>query len=99
MTLRSEAGGEEHATGVAAFEHPEEAGPHDVVLLTVKAHQVAPLAEELHWLCHDETSIVTMQNGIPWWYFHKHGGEYEGRPVRAADPGGAIARHIDPARV
>jgi 2-dehydropantoate 2-reductase len=99
MTLRSEAGVEEHAAGVAAFERPEEAGPHDVVLLAVKAHQVAAVAPELHHLCKDDTAIVTMQNGIPWWYFHKHGGEHEGRPVRAADPDGAIARHVDPARI
>jgi len=99
MKLVSEAGVEEHATGVAAFERPEDAGPHDVVLLTVKAHQVAAVAAELRHLCHDDTAIVTMQNGIPWWYFHKHGGEHDGRPVRAADPDGTIARHIDPARV
>jgi 2-dehydropantoate 2-reductase len=99
MTLVSEAGVEEHAAGVAAFERPEDAGPHDVVLLTVKAHQVAAIAAELRHLCHDDTAIVTMQNGIPWWYFHKHGGEHEGRAVRAADPDGAIARHLDPARV
>ncbi len=40
-----------------------------------------------------------MQNGIPWWYFHKHGGEFEGRPVAAADPDGSIARLIDADRV
>jgi len=40
-----------------------------------------------------------MQNGIPWWYFQKHGGEYEGKPVLAADPDGTIARHVDPARI
>jgi len=99
MILRAEDGSEEHAQGIAAFERPEDAGPHDVVLLTVKAHQVAPLAEGLRHLCHADTAIVTMQNGIPWWYFHKHGGPHDGRAVRAADPDGAIARHIDPARV
>lgn len=99
MILRSESGTEEHARDIAAFERPEDAGPHDVVLLTVKAHQVAPLAEGLRHLCHADTTIVTMQNGIPWWYFHKHGGPHEGRPVRAADPDGTIAAHIDPARV
>ena len=40
-----------------------------------------------------------MQNGIPWWYFHKHGGAYEGTPVRSADPDGSIARLIDANRV
>jgi 2-dehydropantoate 2-reductase len=99
MTLRSESGAEEHAANVAAFERPEDAGPHDAVLLTVKAHQVAALAEGIGRLCHDDTAIVTMQNGIPWWYFHRHGGEHDGRPVRAADPDGTIARFIDPARV
>jgi 2-dehydropantoate 2-reductase len=76
-----------------------DAGPHDVVLLTVKAHQVLPIAGELAHLCHAETSIVTMQNGIPWWYFQRHGGEYEGTPIRSADPDGSIARTIDPRRI
>jgi 2-dehydropantoate 2-reductase len=69
------------------------------VLLTLKAHQVGAVAADLNRLCHEGTSIVTMQNGIPWWYFHRHGGEYEGTPIRAADPDGSIARHIDPRRV
>ena len=76
-----------------------EAGPHDAVLLTVKAHQIAAVAPELVRLCHGHTSIVTLQNGIPWWYFHRHGGEHDGRPVRSADPDGTIGRHIDPARI
>ncbi|HKA87123.1 MAG TPA: 2-dehydropantoate 2-reductase [Haliangiales bacterium] len=99
MKLVSPEGVEEHARDVAAVATPEEAGAHDVVLLTVKAHQVAAVAEGLRRLCHADTTIVTMQNGIPWWYFHKHGGEFEGRPVRAVDPDGTIARHIDAARV
>jgi 2-dehydropantoate 2-reductase len=76
-----------------------EAGPQDVVLLTVKAHQVTAIAPDLHHLCDERTAIVTMQNGIPWWYFHRHGGEYAGREVRAADPDGSIAAHIAPERI
>ena len=99
MKLISETGAEEVATSIKAVERAEDAGPQDAVLLTVKAHQVAALAPDLHHLCNDDTSIVTMQNGIPWWYFHNHGGEHEGRAVKAADPDGSIARHINPARV
>jgi 2-dehydropantoate 2-reductase len=76
-----------------------EAGPQDVVLLTVKAHQVTPIAADLQHLCHDTTTIVTMQNGIPWWYFQRHGGSYDGTPVRAADPDGRIAAHVAPSRI
>ncbi len=99
LKLILEDGTEAHARDVRACEKAADAGPHDVVLLTLKAHQVAAVAESLRHLCGEQTAIVTMQNGIPWWYFHKHGGEYEGKPVRAADPDGTIARHIDPARV
>jgi 2-dehydropantoate 2-reductase len=99
LELIAEDGTKRATTTARAFENPVEAGPHDVVLLTVKAHQVSPLAASLAALCHAETSIVTMQNGIPWWYFHGLSGPYEGRPVKSADPDGSIAKAIDPKRI
>jgi 2-dehydropantoate 2-reductase len=99
MKVVTEDGREVVATNVKAFSKMSEAGPHDTVLLTVKAHQVAAVAGDLHHLCDANTSIVTMQNGIPWWYFQRHGGPYEGTPVVAADPDGSIARAVDPARI
>jgi 2-dehydropantoate 2-reductase len=99
MRLIGEDGVEIRTTSARAVDKASEAGPHDTVLLTVKAHQVAALAAELRYLCHAETAIVTMQNGIPFWYFHKHGGQYEGSPVRSADPDGTVARNIDPDRI
>ncbi len=76
-----------------------EAGVQDVVILGMKAHQVAAIAAELPALMHDETRVVTMQNGIPWWYFHKLPGAWEGTPVKAVDPDGMIAMHIDVDRI
>ena len=99
MRVIGEDGKEVIAKGALAVEDMSAAGAQDVVLLTVKAHQVGAIAGELRHLCHDDTAIVTMQNGIPWWYFHKHGGEYEGTPVRSADPDGSIGRLIDANRV
>lgn len=91
--------GTEVIARAAAYDKTSDAGPQDVVVLAVKAHQVGGIAADLAALCHAETSIVTMQNGIPWWYFHKHGGAYEGTPVRSADPDGSIARLIDADRI
>jgi 2-dehydropantoate 2-reductase len=99
MRVIGEDGTEVVTKRARAFERMNEAGKQDVVLLTVKAHQVAAVAGELKHLMHDETAIVTMQNGIPWWYFHKHGGVHDGRPVRSADPDGTIARSIDSSRI
>lgn len=84
---------------VNVYDKMADAGPQDVVILAVKAHQVAAIAGDLHFLCGDSTTIVTMQNGIPWWYFHRSGGPHEGRPIHAADPDGSIAKTIDPNRI
>jgi len=92
-------GTEVHARDATAHERPSDAGPQDVVFLAVKAHQVTPIAPKLDHLCHETTSIVTMQNGIPWWYFQRLGGPYDGHPVKSAHPDGSMARLIDPARI
>ena len=99
MRVIGEDGNEVVGKGTCVTADPREAGPQDAVLLTVKAHQVAAIAGELRHLCHEETALVTMQNGIPWWYFQRHRGPYEGTPVHSTDPDGAIARLIDPGRI
>jgi 2-dehydropantoate 2-reductase len=76
-----------------------EAGPQDVVLLTVKAHQVVDLLPELRALFGPQTAVVTMINGIPWWYFHQLAGAHTGRGLESVDPGGRIAAHIEPERI
>jgi 2-dehydropantoate 2-reductase len=76
-----------------------QAGQHDLVILTVKAHQVEAIAPQLSALMHEKSVLVPMQNGMPWWYFQRHGGELEGTTVTTVDPTGVIARSIDPARI
>ncbi|MCE4223307.1 2-dehydropantoate 2-reductase [Methylobacterium sp. C25] len=100
LRLIEEDGKEIHAKNVKATRSMAEAGRHDIVLLTVKAHQVGPIAADLKHLIGPETVVVTMQNGIPWWYFSGgHGGQYEGTQLETADPGGLIAQHLDPRQV
>jgi 2-dehydropantoate 2-reductase len=97
--LIEENGSELHAKGVRAVQRYLDAGPQDVVLLTVKAHQVRDLLPDLRGLFGSETMVVSMINGVPWWYFHQLAGPWEGRSIEAVDPGGLIAAHIEPERV
>lgn len=94
-----EDGTEAHAPTARAVQHMADAGPQDVVLLTVKAHQVGDLLPELRALFGPQTTVVTMINGIPWWYFHRLGGEFDGRQLDSVDPGGRIAAHVEPERI
>ncbi len=74
-------------------------GAQDLLILGMKAHQVADVVRDLPALFDDETMVLTAQNGIPWWYFLGHGGEHEGRRVESVDPGGVIADHLPAKRV
>jgi 2-dehydropantoate 2-reductase len=87
------------ASDLTATDRVGDPGPQDVVLLALKAHQIVPVIDELPALLGPETVIVTLQNGIPWWYFQQVDGDYAGRVVETVDPGGVLLRAIDPRRV
>ncbi len=94
-----EAGGTIVAHPALMTDDPQAAGAHDAVIVAVKAQQLAAVLPMLMPLCHEETLIVPAQNGIPFWYFQRHGGVYEGRTVEAVDPGGLLAAAIPIARI
>jgi 2-dehydropantoate 2-reductase len=92
-------GKEESATNVRVTADYVEAGPQELVILAIKAHQVEAVAGEVPKLFGAETVVIPMQNGIPYWYFHRHGGELAGTCVRSVDPSGVISAQIPAERV
>ncbi len=80
-------------------DHIGSCGVQDLVILGLKAHQIDAVAEELPALFGPETVVLTTQNGIPWWYFQKLPGPWEGTVLRSVDPEGRITRAIDPDRL
>jgi 2-dehydropantoate 2-reductase len=91
--------GSEHVAAVHATDRIADLGVQDVVILALKAHQVAAVATGIPALLGTTSILMTAQNGVPWWYFHKHGGVHEGRRVEAVDPDGAVSAHLDSNRV
>jgi 2-dehydropantoate 2-reductase len=85
------ADGTEQVARLTATDTIAELGMQDVVILGMKAHQVAPVVPQLASLIGPQTLVVTAQNGIPWWYFFKHGGPHDGTRIEAVDPGGVIS--------
>ena len=92
-------GGETKSWPVRAAERAEELGVQDYVVLTLKAHSLPSTLDQLAPLVGPDTAVVTMQNGVPWWYFYRLAGPYEGTRLEAVDPGGAIWERIGPERV
>ena len=83
-------GDERKVARVAATDSPAEAGPHDYVILGMKAHSVPPIVDGMAPLLGSDTAVVTAQNGVPWWYFHAFPGPHEGHRIESVDPGGAV---------
>ena len=75
---------------------PEEAGPQDYVVITLKAHSIPGAAPEIAKLLGPQTTLVTAVNGVPWWYFYKHGGPFDGTRLQSVDPGGKLTDMLPP---
>jgi 2-dehydropantoate 2-reductase len=76
-----------------------QAGPADVIVLGVKAHSLTQLAPRLEPLIGQDTTVVSTQNGVPWWYFQVGDSRLPGLRLERVDPGGIVGAAIDPARV
>ncbi len=97
--IEADGGAEQVATNLVATDRLADLEPQDIVLLALKAHQIQAVVDDLSRLFGPDTVMVTLQNGIPWWYFQKLGGEYANRVVRTVDPDGELFTRIDPDRV
>jgi len=92
--------GTEYVAEVAkATDKVEDAGVQDLIILSLKAHYLEQVAKQIPKITGSDTIIVTVQNGIPWWYFHNHGGEFDGRPIESLDPDGVLGKNIDADRI
>ena len=92
-------GSEQVAREVRATDDYRAAGAHDVVVLAMKAHQLGAVAEQVRLLCSPATVVVPMQNGMPYWYFHKLAGRFRDHTLQSVDPDGRIGRAIPAERV
>ena len=99
LKLISPEGTEEVARDLKATSNMAEAGKQDLVVLAVKTHIIETIVKDLRALFGPDTMILPIQNGLPWWYFQKHGGEYDGRRLETVDPNGVIAANIEPERI
>ena len=97
--LKLTVGEETTACRLPASDSPADLGRQDVVIVSVKAPSLPDVASRIAPLLGPDTAVAFLMNGIPWWYFHAHGGRDEGRRIPLIDPGGTIWDAIAPERV
>ncbi len=83
---------------IPASDNPTDFGPQDYVICALKAHQSLESADKFAPLLGPDTAVVTAMNGIPWWYFYKEGGKFEGHHLESVDAGAKQWNLIGPER-
>lgn len=91
-------GGEERVVHAPATDDPRELGPQDYVIVALKSHSIPAAVESITPLLGNDTAVVTASNGIPYWYFHGHGGAFRNTVLETVDPGGRQWQVLKPER-
>jgi 2-dehydropantoate 2-reductase len=91
-------GDEERVVRPRCTDNPAELGPQDFVIICLKAHSITGVLDAMQPLLSPRTRIVTAVNGIPYWYFYRHGERHEGTTLESIDPGGRQWRELGPER-
>jgi 2-dehydropantoate 2-reductase len=91
-------GEEAHVVQPRCTDNPIELGVQDFVIICLKAHSIPLVLDQMRPLLGPRTRIVTAVNGIPYWYFYRHGGAYENTILESVDPGGRQWRELGPER-
>lgn len=83
-----------HLSHPRASDDPAALGPQDAVIVTVKAPALPSVAAGIGPLLHEDTPVAFVMNGIPWWYFDRHGGPHDGMRLPEVDPGDALRQAV-----
>jgi 2-dehydropantoate 2-reductase len=96
--VRLQLEGAERVVHVKCTADPRELGPQDYVIVALKAHSVPGVVDAMQPLIGPQTAIVTAVNGIPYWYFYRHGGVFAGTMLDSVDPGAKQWKALGPER-
>jgi 2-dehydropantoate 2-reductase len=96
--LKLRIAGEERVAHLCCTDDPSQLGPQDFIIICLKAHSITGVLKRMKPLIGDHTRIVTAVNGIPYWYFYRHGNQCAGKTLESVDPGGRQWKELGPER-
>ncbi len=96
--LRLVTGDRDEVRRLRCTERAADLGPQDYVIVALKAHAIGDAVSAMLPLLGPDTAVVTASNGIPYWYFHRSGGPFDGRVLESVDPGGVQWKSLGPER-
>ena len=99
LVVVGEDGAESDARPALITSDYREAGVHDVVILATKSQDLPAVASNITELTSDTSTMVTIQNGIPWWYLQELSHDFGNARIQCLDPTGLLERSISPSQI
>ena len=95
LTLVDHVGAASGTYRLPASAEPADFGAQDLVIIGLKAHAIPGMLPRIAPLVGRDTVVVPAINGLPWWYFDRVGGEFDGLALRSLDPDGTMSAALD----
>jgi len=89
---------EDFTVHLRATDDPAELGPQDYVIVTLKTHQYLAALDDIVPLLGPGTALIPPTTGVPYWFFHKLGGPFDGSRLKRSDPDGRQWSLFEPGR-
>ena len=99
LVVIAEDGTESSASSFRVSSVYSEVGAHDVIVLATKAQDLPEASKGINQLADSNSTFVTIQNGIPWWYLQGLPEPLCHHRLRCLDPDGLLELTIDPADI
>jgi len=91
-------GDDRYTLKVDATDQPETLGVQGLLFICLKGPALTAAAASLKPLVGPGTHIVSVMNGVPWWYLNEFGGALAGQRLESVDPGGVVSAALPPSQ-
>ena len=71
----------------------------DFIFITLKAYSIPGMVKEIVKMFKKNTSVITANNGMPWWYFFNYGGRLNNYQIQCLDKDSVQWNLITPERI
>ena len=99
LAVISPEGQESWFTPALVTSNYDAAGIQDVVVLATKSQDLPAVAQKLSCLTSARTTLITIQNGLPWWYLQGLATDLGTARIPCLDPDGLLEKHVDSSQI
>ncbi|WP_151977226.1 ketopantoate reductase family protein [Acinetobacter soli] len=86
--------GEHHIIPDRVVSHASALEPQDVIFIATKSDALIHVYEDIQSILHEQTLVIPLINGIPFWYFYQNTTQDQIKPIKCLDADQRLIQHF-----